>query len=52
MVDLNGHYIYASPSLEKILGYGTRDLAAMKFTDVIHPSDLSALKILAKRLAF
>ncbi len=43
-LDLNGRYIYASPSLKKILGYDTKDLDAMRFTDLIHPADLTNLK--------
>jgi len=44
MLDLNGRYMYASPSLKKILGYDTKDLGTMKFTDLIHPADLLNLK--------
>ena len=44
MVDLKGQYIYASPSFNKILGYDIKELLTMKFTDLIHPSDLLALK--------
>jgi PAS domain S-box-containing protein len=44
IVDLKGQYIYASPSFNKILGYDIKELLTMKFTDLIHPSDLLALK--------
>jgi PAS domain S-box-containing protein len=44
-VDANGLYTYASPVVERVLGYAPEELAGKKhFYDLFHPDDREALK--------
>jgi diguanylate cyclase (GGDEF)-like protein/PAS domain S-box-containing protein len=39
VIDANGQRLYNSPAYQKILGYGTEDLAATYSMDQVHPDD-------------
>jgi len=43
-VDTNGKYTYASPVVEKILGYKPEELLKEHFYDLFHPDDREELK--------
>jgi len=43
-VDTNGKYIYASPSIENILGYKPEKVLGKHFYDLFHPEDRKELK--------
>ncbi|WP_337045085.1 PAS domain-containing protein [Emticicia sp. 17c] len=40
LINLNGYVEYISPSVERILGYKTEEVATIHITEVIHPDDL------------
>jgi len=43
-VDVNGKYTYASPVIEKILGYEPEEVLRKHFYDLFHPEDQEELK--------
>ena len=56
-VDANGKYTYASPVVEKILGYKPEELLKKHFYDLFHPDDReelkkAAFKVFAKKQSF
>ena len=46
-VDINGKYTYASPVVEKILGYEPTEVLEKHFYDLFHPEDRQELKMAA-----
>ena len=47
-VDANGLYTYASPVVEKMLGYRPEEILGKKdFYDLFHPEDREAFKVAA-----
>jgi len=56
-VDTNGKYTYASPVVEKILGYKPEELLKKHFYDLFHPDNReelkkAAFKVFAKKQSF
>lgn len=43
LLDINGTYLYVSPSHKPILGYSSNDLVGKKLRSIVHPDDLPAL---------
>ena len=43
-VDAKGKYIFASPAIEKILGYKPEEVLKKRFYDLFHPEDREKLK--------
>ncbi|NJL93178.1 MAG: PAS domain S-box protein [Anaerolineae bacterium] len=41
--DLEGHFVYASPSYEQAMGYTLEELRSLAPRDLIHPDDYAAL---------
>ena len=46
-IDSKGRYIYSSPVVNKILGYGSKEILGKYFYDFFHPEDRAKLKDLA-----
>ncbi len=44
LLDLEGHFLYASPSFERMLGQPVKDLLGTKCATLIYPDDVRALK--------
>src|ERR1051325_356515 len=44
LVDLGHHFVYASPSHERVLGFAAKDLMGTNRDALIHPEDLPQLK--------
>ncbi len=43
MTDHDGHFVYANPSFETVLGYEPEQLRGRHFTQIVHPGDRSNL---------
>ncbi|MDP8973753.1 MAG: PAS domain S-box protein, partial [Actinomycetota bacterium] len=44
MMDMEGRFVYVSPSYEAVLGYCTEELLEVRFTDLVYTEDLSHLE--------
>ena len=44
LLDLEGNFLYASPSFERVLGHPVKQLLGTKCAALIHPDDANALK--------
>ena len=52
LLDLDHHFLYASPSFQLALGYSAKELAGTNCLDLIHPNDVSALKTTLEEALF
>jgi two-component system, cell cycle sensor histidine kinase and response regulator CckA len=48
LLDLDGRFLYASPSFERVLGRSPKDLIGRDPCDLMHPEDLPAWKALCE----